>query len=173
LVRTAGPDETHIRAIPGDEEMLFSINQSDPSDADFDLLSRLSNGELYGIRPDREATTAIGCGDDHLLLCLDASENLTGLTVDRRRGDRTGMHVQPNTRTLTEHRGLPHMSDRPTAGLALGNPRDCVSEAPASNHPPRRAVTPYGLSDPACFWRVSHVSAGWSRGDPSTEPLRT
>ena len=52
--------------------MLFSINQSDPSDAAFDLLSRLSSGELYGIRPDREATIAIDCGDDHLLLCLDA-----------------------------------------------------------------------------------------------------
>src|SRR6476660_2758323 len=30
-------------------------------------------------------------------------------------------------------------------GTTLGNPRDCASEAPASNYSTPRAVTPYGL----------------------------
>jgi len=34
--------------------------------------------------------------------------------IDRRRSNRSGVHVEPNTRTLREHRGLPHMSDRPS-----------------------------------------------------------
>ena len=37
--------------------------------------------------------------------------NCTRDTVDRRRRDRSGVHIEPNTRTLRKHRGLP-----PTAG---------------------------------------------------------
>ena len=54
--------------------------------------------------------------------------------VDRRRNDRSGMHIQSHTRTLNKHRGLPHMSDRPSRQPLPGNPRICVSEAPARNH---------------------------------------
>ena len=32
-------------------------------------------------------------------------------------------YVEPNTRTLSEHRGLPQMSDRPSRQPLLGNPR--------------------------------------------------
>ena len=38
------------------------------------------------------------------------------------------------------------MSDRPSRWPLLGNPRECVSEAPARNHP-HRAVTPYRLAE--------------------------
>ena len=65
---------------------------------------------------------------------------LAGHTVDRRRGDRSGMHIQADTRTLNKHRGLPRMSDRPSRQPLPGNPRSCVSEAPARN-PSIRAVT--------------------------------
>jgi hypothetical protein len=61
--------------------------------------------------------------DDFLVAGRQPSpETLTGLTVDRRRGHRPGMHVQANTPTLTEHRGLPHISDRPTAGTRARQP---------------------------------------------------
>ena len=48
--------------------------------------------------------------------CQPRPEHLTRHPVDRRRDDRPRVHVQPNTRTLREHRGLPHLSDRPSAG---------------------------------------------------------
>src|SRR6185503_17379851 len=39
-------------------------------------------------------------------------------------------------------------------GTALGNPRDCVSEAPASNYSIPRVVTPYGLRPRAGLLRL-------------------
>ena len=50
-------------------------------------------------------------------------EHLTGHPIDRRRRDRPCVHVQPNTRTLCKHRGLPQLSDRPSRQPLLGNPR--------------------------------------------------
>ena len=38
---------------------------------------------------------------------------ITRDAIDRRRRYRTCVHVQPNTRTLCKHRGLPPLSDRP------------------------------------------------------------
>ena len=67
--------------------------------------------------------------------------------IDRRRRDRSCVHVEPNTRTLGKHRGLPQLSDRPSRQPLLGNPRICVSEAPARNPSAARAVTPYRLGD--------------------------
>ena len=67
--------------------------------------------------------------------------------VDRRRHDRSCVHIQPNTRTLGKHRGLPHMSDRPSRRPLLGNPRICVSEAPARNPTQVEPVTSYRLSE--------------------------
>jgi hypothetical protein len=58
---------------------------------------------------------------------------LAGHAIDSRRHHRTGMHVQSNARTLTKHRGLPRMSDRPSRATPPRNPRSCVSEAPARN----------------------------------------
>jgi hypothetical protein len=52
-------------------------------------------------------------------------------TIDRRSDIRSGMDIQPNTRTLNQHRGLPRMSDRPSRQPLPGNPRNCASEAPA------------------------------------------
>lgn len=66
------PNDLHVRVIPNEVEMLFSINATQPSDEDFDLLARVTTGELHGLRPTREGTIAIDCGDDHMLLCLDA-----------------------------------------------------------------------------------------------------
>ena len=71
---------------------------------------------------------------------------LPGLPIDRGRGHRPGMHIQPNTRTLTKHRGLLTHVGKAKHGNALGNPRDCVSEVPASNHY-KQVVTTYGLID--------------------------
>lgn len=50
--------------------------------------------------------------------------DLTGQPIDRRRGNRTGMHIQSHTRTLNHHWG-PHVcgstgQDHPGAGLAIG-----------------------------------------------------
>ena len=59
---------------------------------------------------------------------------LAGHAVDRRRSNRSGMDIQTNTRTLNKHWGLPRMSDRPSRQPLPGNPRICVSEAPARNH---------------------------------------
>ncbi|GAF49063.1 hypothetical protein RW1_066_00300 [Rhodococcus wratislaviensis NBRC 100605] len=69
------------------------------------------------------------------------------LPIDRRRDDRTGMHIQPNTRTFTKHRGLlTHVGKAEHGNPALGNLRGCVSEVPASNYSAPRVVTTYGLS---------------------------
>jgi hypothetical protein len=59
---------------------------------------------------------------------------LTSNAIDRSRSNRPGMDIQTNTHTLNKHRGLPRMSDRPSRQPLPGNPRDCVSEAPARNH---------------------------------------
>ena len=69
--------------------------------------------------------------------------------VDRCRRARPCVHVEPHARTLDEHRGLPQLSDRPSRRPLLGNPRTCVSEAPARNHPAPRAVTTYRLGQVA------------------------
>ena len=82
-------------------------------------------------------------------------EHFPGLPIDSRRGDRPGMHIQPNARTLTKHRGLLTHVGKAKHGNALDNPRGFVSEVPASNYS-GRAVTTYGLSghlpDPASSW---------------------
>jgi hypothetical protein len=65
------PDETEFLAVGGDETELHSIEQFNVNDSDFQLLARLSPGELYMIAPTPEATTAIDCGPDHMLLCID------------------------------------------------------------------------------------------------------
>ncbi len=53
--------------------------------------------------------------------------------IDRRRRDRSCVHVEPNARTLGKHRGLPQLLDRPSRPALLGNPRPFVSGAPAYN----------------------------------------
>ena len=60
-------------------------------------------------------------------------EQLARDAIDRRCRDRSGVHVEPHTRTLNEHRGLPQLSDRPSRRPLLVHPRTCVSEAPARN----------------------------------------
>lgn len=56
-------------------------------------------------------------------------EDLARHAVDRVSRHRSGVHVQPYTRTPSEHRGLPQLSERPSRRLLLGNPRTSVSEA--------------------------------------------
>ncbi|MEU5262933.1 hypothetical protein [Amycolatopsis sp. NPDC021455] len=63
-------DDTDIIAIADGAETR-SITRSDTTDADFELLSNSSIGDLYLLTPAREATTTVDCGDDHLLVCLD------------------------------------------------------------------------------------------------------
>jgi hypothetical protein len=41
-------------------------------------------------------------------------EQLARDAIDRRCRDRPSVHVEPHTRTLGEHRGLPQLSDRPS-----------------------------------------------------------
>jgi hypothetical protein len=65
------PAETEFLAVEGDEAELHSIEQFDVNEADFQRLARLSAGELYMLAPTPEATTAIDCGGDHMLLCMD------------------------------------------------------------------------------------------------------
>jgi hypothetical protein len=64
-------DETHIRAIPNDEEQLFSINQSPTNADEFALISELTVTEMYLLAADITSTTSITCGGQQLLLCLD------------------------------------------------------------------------------------------------------
>ena len=89
-------------------------------------------------------------------------EHLPGLPIDRRRDDRPRVHIQPNTRTLGKHRDLLTPVGKAKHGNALGNPRECVSEVPASNYSTRRAVTTYGLSQVARL-RSGEAVAGPSR----------
>ncbi|WP_328876372.1 hypothetical protein OHT76_43575 [Streptomyces sp. NBC_00287] len=65
-------DDTRIVAIPADEEQVFVINNPAPTEEDVALLSRLSAGELYLVRPEREGMRAIECGDERMLLCIDS-----------------------------------------------------------------------------------------------------
>jgi hypothetical protein len=60
-------------------------------------------------------------------------EELARDAIDRRCSDRSCVNVEPNTRTLGKHRGLPQLLDRPSRQPLLGNPRPFVSEAPARN----------------------------------------
>jgi hypothetical protein len=69
---------------------------------------------------------------------------LTGHTIDRRSGNRSGMDIQTHTRTLNKHRGLPRMSDRPGRQPCPATHEICVSEAPARNR-----STQSGLSIPS------------------------
>lgn len=69
-----------------------------------------------------------------------------------------------SARTI-KRRGLPHMSDRPSRRPLLGNPRDCVSEAPARNHSrtsghviPSRTAS--DSADRACPGRLAHGEHG-------------
>ncbi|WP_406002885.1 hypothetical protein [Streptomyces sp. NBC_00829] len=66
------PDDTGIVAIPADEEEVFFISSSAPTEEDFTLLSRVTAGELYMVRPEREGMLAIECGDERMLLCIDS-----------------------------------------------------------------------------------------------------
>ncbi|MFJ8085694.1 hypothetical protein ACIQ6Y_34595 [Streptomyces sp. NPDC096205] len=65
-------DDTRIVAIPADENEVFFIDTSPPTEDDFALLSRMPAGELYLVRPEREGMLAIECGDERLLLCIDS-----------------------------------------------------------------------------------------------------
>lgn len=70
-------------------------------------------------------------------------DQLTRDAIDRCRRDRPGVHVQPHTRTLGKHRGLPQLSDGPIRQPLIGNPRISESEAPARNQLTRsRSVIP-------------------------------
>jgi hypothetical protein len=51
------------------------------------------------------------------------------------------VHIEPHTRTLGKHRGLPQLSDRPSRRPLLGDPRTCVIE-----------VTSYRLVNGAPAW---------------------
>src|SRR5665811_719585 len=66
-------------------------------------------------------------------------QNLASDRVQRMRHHRPGMHVQTNTRTLSEHRGLPRISERPSRLLLLGNPRIVTRRGPGPPElsPPR------------------------------------
>jgi hypothetical protein len=60
-------------------------------------------------------------------------EELVRHAVDRCCNDRPCLNVEPNARTLDEHRGLPGESDRPSRRPPARKPTNLVSEAPASN----------------------------------------
>ena len=97
-------------------------------------------------------------------------EHLTSHAIDRRRDDRSCVHIQSHTRTLREHRGLPHMSDRPSRRPLLGNPRICVSEAPARNHPATPSSHSIPSSGPA--ERTLGAPSSHARGlDPAGTPM--
>jgi hypothetical protein len=64
-------------------------------------------------------------------------------TVDRLRRARKPTHRSP---TLTEHRGLPPLSDRPSRRSLLGSPRTWVSGAPARNPQLNAEGHPYRLA---------------------------
>ncbi|BDM69762.1 hypothetical protein HEK616_32490 [Streptomyces nigrescens] len=65
-------DDSRIVAIPANEDKVFFINTSAPTEEDFALLSRMPAGELYLVRPEREGMLAIECGDERMLLCIDS-----------------------------------------------------------------------------------------------------
>jgi hypothetical protein len=65
----------------------------------------------------------------------DADVRLAGVAAAVRQ-----VRAVHNTRTLGKHRGLPHLSDRPSRRPLLGNPRASVREAPARNQPTGRST---------------------------------
>ncbi|MFJ4094096.1 hypothetical protein ACIPYS_21155 [Kitasatospora sp. NPDC089913] len=67
----APPDETELRAIEQNEQAVTVISTTPPTAVDFELLTRLTHGELYLMSPEPSATLAIDCGGDHMLLCID------------------------------------------------------------------------------------------------------
>ena len=105
--------------------------------------------------------------------------NLASDRVQRMRHCRPGMHVQTNTRTLSEDWGLPHMSERPNRPPVLGDPRIVTRRGPSPSElsPPRgypyrreRRSRP-GLSFAAKnSWVLSdHVLSGWTRAGPKPD----
>ncbi|MET9735120.1 hypothetical protein ABZZ79_32105 [Streptomyces sp. NPDC006458] len=65
-------DDSRIVAIPADEDEVFFIDTSTPTEEDFALLSRVPAGELYLVRPERQGMLAIECASERLLLCIDS-----------------------------------------------------------------------------------------------------
>jgi len=66
------PSEAEFLAVETEEET-FSISQSEVTEEDFERLELIPSGELYLVSPTIESTSAIDCGEDHILLCLDSS----------------------------------------------------------------------------------------------------
>lgn len=64
------PDKADFLEVEEEEET-FSVSQSEVSEEDFEKLERLPSGERYLVIPTSESTTAIDCGEDHMLLCVD------------------------------------------------------------------------------------------------------
>src|SRR5436853_4993844 len=65
-------------------------------------------------------------------------QHLAGLLIQPTSDDRTGVNIQPDTRTLTDHWGLPRLWLYRQGPSQSGNPRSSV----AGPQPPYRLVRP-------------------------------
>jgi hypothetical protein len=68
------PDETHIRAIPGDDQDLSPITASPVSAEDLELVARMTGAErhLVELPADGAGALAVDCAGDHMVVWLDA-----------------------------------------------------------------------------------------------------
>src|SRR3954463_2887967 len=66
------------------------------------------------------------------------SQHLPGLPIQSTPDDRTGVNIEPDTRTLTDHWGLPRLWIYRQGPSLSGNPRSSVAGPP----PPYRLDTP-------------------------------
>jgi hypothetical protein len=87
-------------------------------------------GQVGLIRHRRRSRQALVPPQDVAMVASPAPGRPHHDAIDRRRNDRSCMHVQTNTRTLREHRGLPCMSDRPSKGPSLVSPRRLCDSGP-------------------------------------------
>ncbi len=69
-------------------------------------------------------------------------EHLTRVIVDATGHHRSGVHIQPDARTLSLHRDLPQLLALPARFHPAGNPRQLASEVPAQRpgHGPGKVV---------------------------------
>ena len=92
----------------------------------------------------------------------------TGPTVQPTRHHRPCVHIQPDTRTIPDHWGLPHLWHYRPGPAPVGNPRSHVSEAPARTH-----IPPSGAPLPQPATTRTHPATRPHRDDPRPPGMDT
>ena len=61
-------------------------------------------------------------------------EHLTGVPIQTARNDRSCVHIQPDTRTLNLHWGLPHLVALPTRTTSCRQPTFTCERGPSPSY---------------------------------------